>query len=80
VEEQEGRATNQTILCDDHQKTVLLILLRSSRSVGSLDLVSTPVHVVDLFEVIGSFPEVIERTARAVVDGVVVLFSELDAR
>jgi len=47
------------------------------RSVGSLDLVSTPVHVVNLFEVVGSLPEVLERATRAVVDGVVVFLSEL---
>jgi hypothetical protein len=36
--------------------------------------------VVDLFEVIGSLPEVLERATRAVVDGVVVFLSELSGR
>lgn len=43
----------------------------------ALDLVSTPVHRVDLFEVVSSLPEVVERSTRGVIDGVVVLLSEL---
>lgn len=42
-----------------------------------LDLVGSPVHVVDLVEVVSSLPDVIQRSPGVVIHGVVVLFSEL---
>jgi hypothetical protein len=62
-------------LTDTKPKPELISI--NAGSLGTLDLVSTPVHRVDLFEVVSSLPEVVERSTRGVIDGVVVLFSEL---
>jgi hypothetical protein len=62
-------------LADTKPKPELISI--DAGSLGTLDLVSTPVHRVDLFEVVSSLPEVVERSTRGVIDGVVVLFSEL---
>lgn len=62
-------------LADTKPKPELISI--NADSLGTLDLVSTPVHRVDLFEVVSSLPEVVERSTRGVIDGVVVLLSEL---
>jgi hypothetical protein len=62
-------------LTDTKSKPELISI--NAGSLGTLDLVSTPVHRVDLLEVVSSLPEVVERSTRGVIDGVVVLFSEL---
>ncbi len=43
----------------------------------SSDLVRSPVHLVDVFEIVRTGPDVFSLADGSVVDGVVVFFSEL---
>ena len=49
---------------------ILQLLLRRN-------LVCTPVHVINVFKVVGAGPDVVDASLGGIVDGVVVLLSKL---